>query len=60
MVSNEYMGENSTVDDLKDMAYTCCEGLDWYAKKKIYELEEIEIDSDGIIQLIGEYQISKL
>jgi hypothetical protein len=37
MISDGYMDENSTVEDLEDMAYTCCEGLDWYAKKKIYE-----------------------
>jgi hypothetical protein len=37
MISEGYMGENSTVDDLEDMAYTMCEGLGWYAKGKIYQ-----------------------
>lgn len=37
MISDGYMGENSTVEDLEDMAYTCCEGLGWYAKAKIYD-----------------------
>ena len=37
MISEGYMGENSTVEDLEDMAYTMCEGLGWYAKGKIYE-----------------------
>ena len=37
MISEGYMSENSTVEDLEDMAYTMCEGLGWYAKGKIYE-----------------------
>ncbi len=46
--------ENYTVEELKDADYL------FDRIETIYELEEIEIDGDGIIQLIGEYQISKL
>jgi hypothetical protein len=37
MKTEGYMNENATIEDLEDMAYSCCEGLDWYAKKKLYE-----------------------
>jgi len=37
MISEGYMEQNSTVEQLEDMAYTCCEGIGWYAKKKIYQ-----------------------
>lgn len=37
MISEGYMSENSTIEDLEDMAYSCCEGIAWYAKGKIYE-----------------------
>ena len=37
MISEGYMNEGSSVEDLEDMAYSCCEGLDWYAKKKLYQ-----------------------
>jgi hypothetical protein len=46
--------ENYTVEELKDADYL------FDRIETIYELEEIEIFGDGIIQLIGEYQISKL
>ena len=32
-----YLGKDSTIEDLEDMAYSCCEGIDWYAKKKLYQ-----------------------
>ena len=37
MIADGYMGEEDTVEDLESMAYTMCEGLDWYAKGKIYD-----------------------
>lgn len=37
MIIEGYMNENDTIEDLEDLAYTCCEGIGWYAKGKIYE-----------------------
>ena len=37
MISEGYMGKDETIEDLEDMAFTCCEGLAWYAKSKIYD-----------------------
>jgi hypothetical protein len=37
MISGGYMGKDDTIEDLEDLAYTCCEGLAWYAKSKIYD-----------------------
>jgi hypothetical protein len=37
MISEGYMGKDDTIEDLEDMAYSCCEGLAWYAKSKIYD-----------------------
>jgi hypothetical protein len=37
MKEEGYLGMDSTIEDLEDMAYSCCEGLVWYAKKKLYE-----------------------
>jgi hypothetical protein len=37
MIEEGYMGKDSTIEDLEDLAYTCCEGLGWYAKSKLYE-----------------------
>lgn len=37
MIREGYMSEGDTIEDLEDMAYTCCEGLAWYAKGKLYE-----------------------
>lgn len=37
MISEGYMSENHTTEDLEDLAYSSCEGLAWYAKAKIYE-----------------------
>ncbi len=37
MIAEGYMGEEDTVEDLESMAYTMCEGLDWYAKGKIHQ-----------------------
>lgn len=36
MISEGYMSKDDTIEDLEDMAFTCCEGLAWYAKSKIY------------------------
>ena len=37
MISEGYMSKDDTIEDLEDMAFTCCEGLAWYAKSKIYD-----------------------
>ena len=37
MIIGGYMSENDTIEDLEDMAYSCCEGIAWYAKSKIYD-----------------------
>ena len=37
MIAEGYMVEGDTTEDLEDMAYSCCEGLAWYAKSKIYD-----------------------
>lgn len=37
MIAEGYMGEEDTVEDLESMAYTMCEGLDWYAIGKIHQ-----------------------
>tara|TARA_B110000503_G_C7020238_1_gene359449 strand:+ start:304 stop:483 length:180 start_codon:yes stop_codon:yes gene_type:complete len=37
MIIEGYMSENDTIEDLEDMAYSCCEGIEWYAKSKIYD-----------------------
>jgi hypothetical protein len=37
MINEGYMGKDDTIEDLEDMAYSCCEGLAWYAKSKIYD-----------------------
>ena len=37
MKNEGYMEENGTIEDLESMAYSCCEGITWYAKKKLYE-----------------------
>lgn len=46
--------ENYTVKELSDADYL------FDRIETVYEVEEIEIDDDEIIQLVGEYQISKL
>ena len=46
--------ENYTVEELNDADYL------FDRIETAYELEEIEIDDDEVIQLVGEYQISKL
>jgi hypothetical protein len=37
MISEGYMGKDDTIEDLEDMAYSCCEGLAWYAVNKIHQ-----------------------
>ena len=37
MIAEGYMSEGSTTEDLEDMAYSCCEGIGWYARAKIYD-----------------------
>jgi hypothetical protein len=37
MIIGGYMSEEDTIEDLEDLAYTCCEGIGWYAKSKIYD-----------------------
>ena len=37
MISEGYMSKDDTIEDLEDMAFTCCEGLAWYTKSKIYD-----------------------
>jgi len=37
MIRDGYMEETSTIEEVEDMAYNCCEGLVWYAKSKLYE-----------------------
>jgi hypothetical protein len=37
MIRDGYMSEGDTTEDLEDLAYTCCEGIGWYAKGKLYE-----------------------
>lgn len=37
MIRDGYMSKGNTTEDLEGMAYSCCEGLAWYAKSKIYE-----------------------
>jgi hypothetical protein len=46
--------ENYNVEELKDVDYL------FDRIETIYELEEIGIDDDEVMQLVGEYQISKL
>jgi hypothetical protein len=46
--------ENYTVGELNDADYL------FDRIETVYEWEEIEIDDDEVIQLVGEYQISKL
>jgi len=46
--------ENYNVEELKDVDYI------FDRIETIYELEEIEIDDDEVMKLVGEYQISKL
>jgi hypothetical protein len=37
MISEGYMDKDDTIEDLEDMAYSCCEGLAWYAVNKIHQ-----------------------
>jgi hypothetical protein len=37
MINEGYMGKDDTIEDLEDMAYSCCEGLAWYAVNKIHQ-----------------------
>ena len=46
--------ENYTAQELNDADYL------FDRIETVYEWEEIEIDDDEIIQLVGEYQVSKL
>jgi hypothetical protein len=46
--------ENYTVGELNDADYL------FDRIETVYDWEEIEIDDDEVIQLVGEYQISKL
>jgi hypothetical protein len=46
--------ENYTVEELNDADYL------FDRIETIYDWEEVSIDDDEIIQLVGEYQISKL
>jgi hypothetical protein len=46
--------ENYTVGELNDADYL------FDRIETVYEWEEIEIDDDEVIQLVGEYQVSKL
>jgi hypothetical protein len=46
--------ENYTEQELNDADYL------FDRIETVYEWEEIEIDDDEVIQLVGEYQISKL
>ena len=46
--------ENYTFEELKDADYL------FDRIETIYDWEDISIDDDEVIQLVGEYQISKL
>ena len=46
--------ENYTVGELNDADYL------FDRIETVYDWEEIEINDDEVIQLVGEYQISKL
>lgn len=37
MINEGYLSKGSTIEDVEDMAYSCCEGIDWYAKDKLTE-----------------------
>jgi hypothetical protein len=37
MINEGYMGKDDTIEDLEDRAYSCCEGLAWYAVNKIHQ-----------------------
>ena len=46
--------ENYTVEELNDADYL------FDRIETIYDWEEVSIDDDEVIQLVGEYQISRL
>jgi hypothetical protein len=37
MIRDGYMESNSTIEQVVDMAYTCCEGIAWYANGKLIQ-----------------------
>jgi len=37
MIKEGYLPKDATIDQVIDMAYTCCEGIAWYANGKLIQ-----------------------